>query len=538
MVEPTSKSGSSSNSEELKDQMPSQTWSSDSDDSEDFADFHEEVKSKLIGELGGSDKQNDNIDPKQYKAAIEKIRLNKVNMALDMGSKRIEDEYYKGEKIGEGAFGKVYKVTHYHSHVKRAVKQIKKGDFIDLMKKKREIEALLKLDHPNLVRLIDKFEDTKRIYLVQEYLKGETLFERIKARTSFDEDYCRQIFSQILEGINYIHKHNVSHRDIKPENFVFVSKDSDLLKMIDFGLSQNFTLYTMSQKKLMKRMETPVGTAWYTAPEVHEKLYTEKCDIWSAGVMLYIMLAGFPPFYGDDEIEIKREIMKYNYDFKDEAWDFISNEARDLIKQMLSPEYTRPTASECLQHKWFFMESKTENEFSTKALLRLREFSSLNKFKQIIYYLIAYRCNLYEQIQSYHNLFSTIDKNKHGFITKQELIQNLKSRVLHQGLLNKIVDAIDIDKNDVIYWNEFISSLITVEIIYNHENLKEVYYYFDLDKKGYFDSNDLDIALKKIQRESMVEGSSKDMLEETFKKQQITLDDLEELIYQKKGKKK
>lgn len=100
-------------------------------------------------------------------------------------------------------------------------------------------------------------------------------------------------------------------------------------------------------------METPVGTAWYTAPEVHQKLYTEKCDIWSAGVMLYIMLSGFPPFYGEDEKQIRSQIMKYKFDFKDEEWDNVSNEAIDLIRQMLMPEYSRPTATECLQHKWF-----------------------------------------------------------------------------------------------------------------------------------------------------------------------------------------
>jgi serine/threonine protein kinase len=110
------------------------------------------------------------------------------------------------------------------------------------------------------------------------------------------------------------------------------------------------------------------------------------------------MLSGFPPFYGDDELQIRQQIMKYSFDFKDEEWDYVSNEGIDLIKQMLSPEYARPTARECLEHKWFHTETVSEIDFSTKALLRLREYSSLIKFKQIIYYLIAYRCGVYEQL--------------------------------------------------------------------------------------------------------------------------------------------
>ena len=182
------------------------------------------------------------------------------------------------------------------------------------------------------MKLIENYEDAKYIYLVQEYLAGETLLQRLIEKEQFDEEYCKHLFKQVLNGINYIHKHNISHRDIKPENFIFVSKDSDLLKMIDFGLSKSFTQNPISQKKFMRRMETPVGTILYTAPEVYEKLYTEKCDIWSAGVMLYIMLSGFPPFYGPDDIQIRYQIMKFEFDFKDKEWDSVSNEAINLIR--------------------------------------------------------------------------------------------------------------------------------------------------------------------------------------------------------------
>lgn len=162
----------------------------------------------------------------------------------------------------------------------------------------------MRLDHPNLVKLIEKFEDSKKMYLVQEYLSGEQLFERLKNKEFLDEEYSRKIFQQILEAINYIHKHNVSHRDIKPENFVFVDNTSDNVKLIDFGLAMHFKIRP-SDNKIMNRMQTRVGTAWYTAPEVFKRQYTEKCDIWSAGVMLYVMLSGYPPFFGESETAIR-----------------------------------------------------------------------------------------------------------------------------------------------------------------------------------------------------------------------------------------
>lgn len=141
----------------------------------------------------------------------------------------------------------------------------------------------------------------------------------------------------------------------------------------------------------------------------------------------------------------------------------------------------------------------------------------MTKFKQIIYYLIAYRCNLHGKLEPYHRVFTEIDKENNGFITRTELINKLKHRV-HEEDINKIVDAMDIDKDQAIYWNEFVTALITVEIIYNHENLKEVYYYFDQEKKGYFDAKDLEVALTKIEKQSMIQNRAEKMLEETFRK--------------------
>jgi calcium-dependent protein kinase len=155
---------------------------------------------------------------------------------------------------------------------------------------------------------------------------GGELFDRIIEKEYFTEDEAARLFKQILMALNYCHSNNIVHRDLKPENFLFVSKDdtSDL-KIIDFGLSK-----IMNGGKL-QRMKTRAGTPYYISPEVLAGNYDVSCDMWSAGCMLYILLCGYPPFYGDDNNEILAMVQKGNFDFDGEEWDDVSSDAKDLI---------------------------------------------------------------------------------------------------------------------------------------------------------------------------------------------------------------
>mmetsp|Transcript_13673 Transcript_13673/g.13393 ORF Transcript_13673/g.13393 Transcript_13673/m.13393 type:complete len:153 (+) Transcript_13673:563-1021(+) len=149
----------------------------------------------------------------------------------------------------------------------------------------------------------------------------------------------------------------ISHRDIKPENFIFENKDSESLKLIDFGLSSSIYIPRNEPKQQGKdflNMKTIVGTVWYMAPEIYSKQYTEKCDVWSAGVMLYIMLCGYPPFFGESKNEIKDQVLKGKLEFDEESWSEISDQVKNLISMMLSKEENRPSAFECLAHPWFY----------------------------------------------------------------------------------------------------------------------------------------------------------------------------------------
>lgn len=173
------------------------------------------------------------------------------------------------------------------------------------------------------------------------------MFDRIIEKEFFSEDQGARIFKQILMALNYCHSNNIVHRDLKPENFLFASKgDESDLKIIDFGLSK-----IMNGGKL-QRMKTRAGTPYYISPEVLAGNYDISCDMWSAGCMLYILLCGYPPFYGDDNNEILAMVQSGKFDFDGEEWDDVSSDAKDLISKLITKPERRLTADEALQHKW------------------------------------------------------------------------------------------------------------------------------------------------------------------------------------------
>eukprot|EP00820_Chromera_velia_P024332 Cvel_32861.t1-p1 / transcript=Cvel_32861.t1 / gene=Cvel_32861 / organism=Chromera_velia_CCMP2878 / gene_product=Calcium-dependent protein kinase 2, putative / transcript_product=Calcium-dependent protein kinase 2, putative / location=Cvel_scaffold5206:3376-5449(+) / protein_length=404 / sequence_SO=supercontig / SO=protein_coding / is_pseudo=false len=209
--------------------------------------------------------------------------------------------YRQVKKIGQGTWGAVHEVVHKTTGALRAAKVIPKVFVEDIDRFRQEIELMKSLDHPNIVRLYETFEDQADIYLVMEYCAGGELFDRLLASGSFSElDACR-LMNQILAGVAYCHKLRVVHRDLKPENFLFLLKDPNSpIKLIDFGLASRYTPGQL--------LRTRAGTPYYVSPQVLEGRYGPECDVWSAGVMMYILLCGYPPFNGPTDTEIMERV--------------------------------------------------------------------------------------------------------------------------------------------------------------------------------------------------------------------------------------
>jgi len=212
-----------------------------------------------------------------------------------------------------------------------------------------EVEIMHKINHTNCVQLYEMFETSKKIYMVMELLTGGELFDRIVAKGSYSEREASDLIKDITSAIQYLHSIGIVHRDLKPENLIYLNQRADSpIKITDFGLAK-----FRSGPKL-EAMTTACGTPGYVAPEVlKNEPYGKAVDMWSLGVILYILLCGFPPFYHESTAALYKQIKKGEYDFPDPYWTDISDSAKDLVKKLLCVDSKkRLTAKQVLDHPW------------------------------------------------------------------------------------------------------------------------------------------------------------------------------------------
>lgn len=260
----------------------------------------------------------------------------------------VEDVYDLGKVIGKGGFSVVVEATEKATGDKYAVKCIKKtmveGEDIKLLR--REIKIMKRVNHPNILKLYEVFEDEDEFFLVMELVNGKELFEKIVEKGQYSEKDAAHIVKQIVSAVMYLHEQGIAHRDLKPENLLSAGdEETETIKIADFGFSKNF-----GEEKLM----TSCGSPGYVAPEVLTcESYDKAVDMWSVGVIIYILLCGYPPFYADNAPMLFKKIMDVKYDFDDPSWDDVSEDAKNLIRHLLVKEPgDRYTAQQCLEDPW------------------------------------------------------------------------------------------------------------------------------------------------------------------------------------------
>ena len=410
------------------------------------------------------------------------IIFNKENF---VGKKQglLTDYYEIIRKLGKGSYGKVYEVKNKTTGEIRACKQLSKSNLSNLKKFEKEIELLIKTDHPNIIKLYEVFEDDRFIYLIMEKCNGGELFDRIiihiQSNKMYTEKDAAKIFQQLISAIVYCHDNGIVHRDLKPENLLYINEGDEInnpIKVIDFGLSRNFDPKS--------KMNTKVGTAYYVAPEVLEGNYTEKCDVWSAGVILYILLSGEPPFNGANDREIYKAISKMIYQFPYNKWKKISKNAIDLIEKCLVPEDKRISAKEVLEHPWFKKIDNEENADIQIDLPSFKDYVNSCKLKKMTLTYIASRLNE-NDVSNLREIFTSFDKNKDGHISLEELkngLEKLNGKEIDNQEIEKIFLSLDTDKNGQIGYTEFLASIINERTYLNEERLYEAF--VNLDKNG------------------------------------------------------
>jgi len=264
--------------------------------------------------------------------------------------KSIQDTYAIGEVLGQGGFSIVKKAIHKQTQQPWAIKIIKKDEPNltpqEIENLYSEIDIMQKLKHSNIVALNEVFEDKTTLYLVLELIDGGELFDQIIAKGSYPENEAATIIKQVLQAVGYMHTYGVAHRDLKPENLLCCGPDKLTIKVSDFGLSKDFG---------RGQLKTSCGTPDYVAPEVlsGKGHYDHSVDIWSIGVILYVLICGFPPFFGNDEQEIFRKIVKCSFSYPAPDWTGKSDEVKQLISAILTTNVNaRPTAKDALESPW------------------------------------------------------------------------------------------------------------------------------------------------------------------------------------------
>eukprot|EP00922_Rhytidocystis_sp_ex-Travisia-forbesii_P049193 GHVS01073262.1.p1 GENE.GHVS01073262.1~~GHVS01073262.1.p1 ORF type:complete len:640 (-),score=81.16 GHVS01073262.1:387-2306(-) len=422
-------------------------------------------------------------------------------------------DYYDVEqkKLGQGTYGSVCRAINKSTKSVKAVKTIAKSKVKNVERFRQEIAIMKSLDHPNILKLHETFEDHKNIYLVLELCKGGELFDRIIDEGYFSEMSAGVLMRHILSALYYCHEHNIVHRDLKPENFLFLDKTKDSpLKIIDFGLAARCDDKTI--------LTTKAGTPYYVAPQVLQGKYTNKCDLWSAGVIMYILLCGYPPFHGENDAEILQKVKAGKYSFNEADWKNVSMEAKDLMRHLLvyNPD-ERYTAEQALGHPWIRHYSTKSNPsadmpLNKEILDNFRAFRALSKLKKAALTVIAQQMNEGE-ISMLKTTFMALDENGDGTLTVQEIRRGLRNSGLKEipADLDQLMQEVDSDGSGVIDYTEFIAASLDKRQYIQEDVCWAAFRVFDLDANGKISPEEL---LQVLGSESM-QGvfSNQDMAE-------------------------
>ncbi|KAL6499619.1 Calcium-dependent protein kinase 8 [Orobanche gracilis] len=428
----------------------------------------------------------------------------------------INENYELGRELGRGEFGVTYLCTDMGTGEKYACKSISKKKLktaIDIEDVRREVEIMKHMPkHPNIVTLKDTYEDDSAVHIVMELCEGGELFDRIVARGHYTERAAAFVMKTIMEVVQVIlqsdnffrdnyqthprvcemcHRNGVMHRDLKPENFLFANmKETSPLKAIDFGLSVFF--------KPGERFNEIVGSPYYMAPEVLKRNYGPEIDIWSAGVILYILLCGVPPFWAETEQGVAQAIIRSVIDFKRDPWPNVSDNAKDLVKKMLHPDpIRRLTAQQVLEHPWLQNAKKAPNvSLGETVKARLKQFSVMNKLKKRALRVVAEHLSV-EEVAGIKEAFDMMDSGKKGKINFEEFKTGLH-KLGHQIAdtdIQTLMEAADVDGDGTLNYAEFLAVSVHLRKMANDEHLHKAFAFFDRNGSGYIEIEELRDAL-------------------------------------------
>ncbi|XP_009145826.1 CDPK-related kinase 2 [Brassica rapa] len=411
--------------------------------------------------------------PAEKKQTEEEKEREEVGLDKRFGfSKEFQSRMELGEEIGRGHFGYTCSAKFKKGELKDhevAVKVIPKSKMttaISIEDVRREVKILRALSgHNNLVQFYDAFEDNANVYIVMELCGGGELLDRILARGGkYTEDDAKAVLTQILNVVAFCHLQGVVHRDLKPENFLYTSKeDNSQLKVIDFGLS-DFV-------RPDERLNDIVGSAYYVAPEVLHRSYTTEADVWSIGVIAYILLCGSRPFWARTESGIFRAVLKTDPSFSEPPWPSLSFEAKDFVKRLLYKDpRKRMTASQALMHPWIAGCKKMNIPFDILIFRQMKAYLKSSSLRKAALMALS-KTLITDELLYLKAQFALLAPNKNGLITLDNIRSALASNATEAMKESRIPDFLAL-LNGLEYkgmdFEEFCAASISV---HQHESL-------------------------------------------------------------------
>jgi calcium-dependent protein kinase len=409
------------------------------------------------------------------------------------GSQKFEDAYSfssdseKSSTLGTGGYGTVRRVSLKSADsMVRAVKMVSKADLKSEEYVRREIAILRQLDHPCICRLLETFEDRQRFYMVMELIDGRELFDEITEQHSLDEKRAMGIMSQIFSALKYCHERNVIHRDLKPENIMVQRRHTESrsdvaseVKLIDFGLAVMCEVRSVRGKAGSR----VAGSANYMAPEALKGLCTPASDVFSAGVVMHVMLAGC--FHTEEALEGR---------IQGASWDRVSPEARSLVCDLLQRDPAkRFTAAQAAAHKW--TRGDAEISLSPELVSRMmRDFLSFHqsvKLQRAALTALAMQLTN-KQLSEHRQMFRAIDSDGNGRISKEELVASIVAMAPLcaddvRVWAEKVFDSIDTDGSREIDYTEWLATAMHENACRSEEAMQAAFRVFDLNGDGKID---------------------------------------------------
>lgn len=393
--------------------------------------------------------------------------------------------------LGSGMSGSVCVAKSFATGAEVAVKTLNTNGLpADKLEQVRaEVQNQLTMDHPNICRLLEVYEEPGCIRLVLERMKGSDLFEHLTKRGRYLESDAVGLMRQICGAIAYCHRQGVCHRDVKLENFCLEDQSQDArVKMIDFGLSEAFGPMPMTDA---------CGTLYYVAPEVLKSRYDEKCDMWSLGVLAYILLSGQPPFQGKDDRETVKLIKSGQVLFPPMRWRHVSTNGRNFIESLLkvNPQ-ERMSAEQALAHPWLTKQVSQEEdvELEEEVLKGMKTFSHCNALKRAVLYVIA-PCATAEEVSRWADQFEALDEHCSGTVSVKDLLGRLLKSTSAEEAEAIAAALASLEDGEQISYSAFLAACLGAHTSLEDKQLHELFQRLDRDRDGKVTAAEVCMAL-------------------------------------------